>query len=83
MRIPEKTVLGVSGALLILSTAQNLVGLLDGATTAKIHALAAAQTHDSGAFVFGYESGLGLIVLVKLLCGAALLALLLRRTREH
>ncbi|MBB6183890.1 hypothetical protein [Oleiagrimonas soli] len=74
--------LAVSGVLLLLSTVQNAVSVFDGATMSQIHTLAASQKHDAGAFVLGYESGLGLVILIKLLCGLALLGLLLRRARE-
>jgi hypothetical protein len=81
MRIPEKTVLGLGSALLLLSGIKGLVHVLDGITAAHMQAEAATMTSPES-FRIGYEAGFGLVLAIELFAGLGLLAMLIARWRK-
>ncbi len=75
MRIRERILLGVSGLVLAIAGAQQLVhAISNGLPAAAHHAGAAASTAYTCGYITGYEAA----VVIKLVCGFALLAWSLR-----
>ena len=80
MRIPEKTVLGVSAVLLSLSSLQVMARVMNGRIAADMQATA-AHMHSPYSFQTGFMIGFAVVLGIKVLASIGLWILLVKRLR--
>lgn len=79
MRMPEKTLLGLGGAVLLGSGFKGLVEIFNG--TIAPHVVLASHATDPSGLAAAWMAGAIIGSVVKLLCGTGLLAMVMTRLR--